>query len=71
EVPGEIDIVDVFRPSEDVPPIVKDAIAKGAKVVWMQLGISNDQAAKEATEHGIKVVYNRCMLQEHARLGGN
>lgn len=72
EIPSNIDIVDVFRPSEDVPPIVKDAIAKGVKVVWMQLGISNEEATKEATkeasEKGIKVVYNRCMMEEHRRL---
>ncbi len=68
DVPDKIDIVDVFRPSDDVPPIVKDAIAKGVKVVWMQLGISNKEAAQEASKHGIKVVYNRCMLVEHARL---
>lgn len=68
EIPGSVDIVDVFRPSEDVPPIVKDAIAKGVKVVWMQLGISNDEATKEASEKGIKVVYNRCMMKEHRRL---
>ncbi len=67
EVPDKIDIVDVFRPSEHVHPIVKDAIAKGVKVVWMQLGISNKEAAQEASKHGIKVVYNRCMLVEHAR----
>lgn len=71
DVPESVDIVDIFRPSEDVPPIVKDAIAKGAKVVWMQLGIRNDGAAKEAVEHGMKAVYNRCMLQEHERLGGS
>lgn len=70
DVPDRIDIVDLFRPSEHVPPIVKDAIAKGVKVVWMQLGISNEEAAQEASEHGIKVVYNRCMLQEHKRLFG-
>lgn len=68
EIPGSVDIVDVFRPSEDVPPIVKDAIAKGVKVVWMQLGISNEEATKEASEKGIKVVYNRCMMKEHRRL---
>lgn len=68
EIPGSVDIVDVFRPSEDVPPIVKDAIAKGVKVVWMQLGISNEEATKEASEKGIKVVYNRCVMQEHRRL---
>jgi hypothetical protein len=70
DVPDKIDIVDVFRPSEHVPPVVKDAIAKGAKVVWMQLGISNNEAAQEASKHGIKVVYNRCMLVEHGRLIG-
>jgi predicted CoA-binding protein len=70
EVPGNVDVVDVFRPSEDVPPIVKDAIAKGVKVVWMQLGISNKEAEKEALENGIKVVYNRCMMEEHLRLFG-
>jgi len=68
DVPDKIDIVDVFRPSEHVPPIVKDAIAKSVKVVWMQLGISNKEATQEASQHGIKVVYNRCMLQEHKRL---
>ena len=68
DVPDKIDVVDVFRPSEHVPPIVQDAIAKGVKVVWMQLGISNNAAAQEASEHGVKVVYNRCMLQEHKRL---
>ncbi len=68
EVPGNVDVVDVFRPSEDVPPIVKDAIAKGVKVVWMQLGISNKEAEKAASEKGIKVVYNRCMMEEHLRL---
>ncbi|MFY3742022.1 MAG: hypothetical protein HMLIMOIP_002484 [Candidatus Nitrosomirales archaeon] len=68
DVPDKIDIVDVFRPSEHVPPVVKDAITKGVKVVWMQLGISNNEAAQEASKHGIKVVYNRCMLVEHGRL---
>ncbi|MEM3084381.1 MAG: CoA-binding protein [Nitrososphaerales archaeon] len=68
EVPESVDIVDIFRPSEDVPSIVKDAIAKGVRVVWMQLGISNEQAEKEALAQGIKVVYNRCMMEEHRRL---
>lgn len=70
EVPNKIDIVDVFRPSEHVPPIVKDAIAKGVKLVWMQLGINNKEAADEALKHGIDVVYNRCMMAEHRRLFG-
>lgn len=64
-----IDIVDVFRPSDDVLPVVQDAIKKpGIKLIWMQLGIYNEQAEKLAKEHGIKVVYNRCMLEEHHRL---
>lgn len=68
-VPDDIDIVDVFRPSADVLPVVVDAIKKpGIKVVWMQLGIYNEQAEKLAREKGIKVVYNRCMLAEHERL---
>lgn len=70
EIPEKVDIVDVFRPSEDVPPIAKDAIAKDVKVLWMQLGIGNKEAEKEASEKGIKVIYNRCMLQEHQRLVG-
>jgi predicted CoA-binding protein len=68
-VPDDIDIVDIFRPSDDVLPVVVDAIKKpGIKVVWMQLGIYNEQAEKLAREKGVKVVYNRCMLAEHQRL---
>jgi uncharacterized protein len=68
-VPDDIDIVDIFRPSDDVLPVVIDAIKKpGIKVVWMQLGIYNEQAEKLASEKGIRVVYNRCMLAEHQRL---
>lgn len=67
-----VDIVDVFRPSDDVLPVVMDAVKKaGIKVVWMQLGIYNEQAEKLAKEKGIKVVYNRCMLEEHQRLFGS
>lgn len=70
-VPDRIDIVDVFRPSDDVLPVVMDAVKKdGIKVVWMQLGIYNEQAEKLAKEKGILVVYNRCMLEEHKRLFG-
>ena len=64
----EIDIVDIFRPSQDVLPIVMDAIRKNVKVVWMQEGIYNKEAAGEAGKHGIKVVWNRCMMKEHRRL---
>lgn len=70
-VPDQIDIVDIFRPSDDVLPVVADAVKKaGVKVVWMQLGIYNEQAERLAKEKGIKVVYNRCMLEEHRRLFG-
>ena len=65
EVPEKIDIVDVFRRSEDVPPIADDAIAIGAKCLWMQEGIVNKQAAKKAEAAGLKVVMDRCIMMEH------
>ncbi len=68
DVPDDVDVVDVFRPSDQVHPVVKDAIRKGVKVIWLQLGIYNKEAVEEARRHGIKVVYNRCMMQEHKRL---
>ena len=68
EIDGEIDIVDVFRPSEDVLPFVKEAIKKNPKVIWLQEGIHNEEAENLAREHGIDVVFNRCMLAEHQRL---
>jgi uncharacterized protein len=64
-VPGTIDLVDIFRKSEDVLPIVEDAIARGAKAVWMQEGIINEQAAVRARESGLLVVMDRCWLKEH------
>jgi predicted CoA-binding protein len=68
-VPEKIDIVDIFRPSEDVPAVVEDAIKKdGIKVIWMQEGIYSEEAEHMAREKGIEVVYNRCMLAEHMRL---
>jgi uncharacterized protein len=67
-IPGKIDVVDIFRKSEDVPPIVKDAVKIGAKAVWMQEGVSNPEAAKEALKAGLKVVMNKCMLKEHQRI---
>ena len=67
EVEGDIDIVDVFRPSEDVLPFVRDAIKKNPKVIWLQEGIHNEEAENLAREHGIDVVFNRCMLAEHQR----
>ena len=68
EVESDIDIVDVFRPSEDVLPFVRDAIKKNPKVIWLQEGIHNEEAENLAREHGIDIVFNRCMLAEHQRL---
>ncbi len=68
DVEGDIDIVDVFRPSEDVLPFVRDAIKKNPKVIWLQEGIHNEEAENLARENGISVVFNRCMLAEHQRL---
>ena len=68
DIKDDIDIVDVFRPSEDVLPFVKAAIKKNPKVIWLQEGIHNEEAENLAREHGIKVVFNRCMLAEHQRL---
>ncbi len=68
EIDEEIDIVDIFRPSDQVLPIVEQAIKKKPKVIWMQLGIRNEEAARKAREHGIKVVQDRCMMEEHLRL---
>ena len=68
DVEESIDIVDVFRPSDQVLPIVKDAIKKKPKVIWLQEGIHNAEAEELARKEGIKVVFNRCMLAEHQRL---
>lgn len=70
-IPQQVDVVQVFRRPEDVPPIVEAAIQIGAKVVWMQEGIVNEQAAKRAEEAGLKVVMDRCMMKTHQRLMGN
>jgi predicted CoA-binding protein len=69
EVQEEIDIVDIFRPSEQVLPIIEEAIKKKPKVIWLQEGIHNQEAEELARKAGIKVVFNRCMLAEHQRLG--
>ncbi len=70
DVPEAIEIVDVFRRAEAVPAIVDDAIAVGAKVVWMQDGIVHNEAAEKARAAGLQVVMSKCMLREHSRLGG-
>ena len=68
DVDGDIDIVDVFRPSDLVLPVVEEAIKKNPKVIWLQEGIHNPEAEDMARKKGIKVVFNRCMLAEHQRL---
>ena len=68
EIDEEIDIVDIFRPSNDVLPFVRDAIKKKPKVIWLQEGIHNLEAEELARKEGIRVIFNRCMLAEHQRL---
>ena len=65
EIPIPIDVVDIFRPPEDVPPIVEAAIAAGAKAIWMQEGIVNNEAARRAIAAGLQVVMDKCMMKVH------
>ena len=67
-IPGKIDIVDIFRKSEEVEPIVDEAITVGAKCVWMQLGVVNERAATKADTAGVKVIMDRCIAIEHRAL---
>lgn len=68
DVPSEIDIIDVFRPSDQILSVIQEAIKKRPKVIWLQEGIHNQEAEEIARKEGIKVVFNRCMLAEHRRL---
>ena len=65
DVPGEIDMVNVFRRPQDIPPHVDDILGKKPKSVWMQLGISHDAVAEELAKAGIKVVQDRCLMVDH------
>jgi predicted CoA-binding protein len=69
-IPDLVDIVDCFRRPGEMVPLARDAVAIGAKVLWMQLGIRNDEAAAIAADAGLEVVMNRCVKIEHARILG-
>ena len=70
DLPAPPDIVDVFRKPSDLPEVLDEAIAAGAKTLWLQLGISDEQIANEAEAAGLNVVMNRCVKIEHARFHG-
>lgn len=70
DLPEEVDIVDVFRRSEEVMPVAEDAVAAGAKALWMQSGVVNERAAAYAKEHGLTVVMDRCIKVDYASLVG-
>ena len=70
EIAGGVDIVDCFRQPEEMPDLARAAVAKGAKVLWMQLGIRSEEAARIASAAGLDVVMNRCVKIEHARIMG-
>jgi predicted CoA-binding protein len=69
-IDGPVDVVDCFRRAEDIGPIADEAIAIGARVLWMQLGVVNVDAARKAHDAGMEVVMNRCMKIEYARMFG-
>ncbi len=69
-IPGDVDVVDCFRKPAEMPALAREAVAKGAKVFWMQLGIRNDEAAAIADAAGLDVVMDRCMKIEHGRILG-
>ena len=67
-IPQQVDVVQIFRKSDDVPPLVEDAIKIGAKAVWMQEGVINEAAARAAADAGLAVVMDKCMKKEHQKL---
>jgi predicted CoA-binding protein len=69
-IPEKVDVVDIFRRSEDVPPIVRQAITIGAKTVWMQEGVVNQEASAEARQAGLQVVMDKCMREQHIKFHG-
>ena len=70
EIPDQVEVVDVFRRTEDVAPIADEAIAIGAKVLWQQIGVTNEAASAKAQAAGLDAVMDRCMKIEHGRLFG-
>jgi len=70
DIPGKVDLVDIFRKTQDVMPIAEEAIAIGAKVLWQQLGVRNEAAAAKARAAGLEAVMDRCVKIEHGRLFG-
>ncbi len=70
EIPERVDIVDVFRRSDKVLPVAHDAVAAGAKALWLQMGVINEEAARYAEEHGLMVVMDRCTKVDYASLVG-
>jgi uncharacterized protein len=71
DIPAPVDIVDVFRRSGKVMPVAEDAVASGAKVLWMQSGVINEEAAAYAEENGLTVVMDRCIMVDYATLVGS
>lgn len=71
DISGQVDVVDVFRPAEEAPGIAKEAAEVGAKVLWLQLGISSDEAAEVARAAGLQLVMDMCMGETHRRLFGS
>jgi predicted CoA-binding protein len=70
DIPIDVDMVNIFRRSQDVAPHLDDILAKKPKAVWMQLGIRDDEVARKLAEAGIKVVQNRCLMVDHRQLAG-
>lgn len=70
-IPDRVDVVDIFRKAEEIPPIVDEAVEIGAGAVWMQLGLAEPESAEKARCAGLRVVMDRCMKEEHKRLSGS